>query len=66
MPIKEISIEGVVMKNEIKRLTHENKFDLYYWVDNKAKQNWIRFMKRRNNKRYRRYVKNSIKEDYNE
>lgn len=54
------------MKNEIKRLTHENKFDLYYWVDNKAKQNWIRFMKRRNNKRYRRYVKNSIKEDYNE
>lgn len=50
------------MSNEYKKHTHEDKFDRNFWVNNKAKQNYFRFIKRRNNKKYRRYIKDTAKE----
>ncbi len=43
------------MKSNIhKKLTEEDKFDRKFWVHNRAKRSWIKFTKRRNNKKFRR------------
>lgn len=47
-------------RNEIKKVTYEDKFERRWWVDNKAKRNWIRWTKRFNNRQFRR-IKNNVK-----
>lgn len=43
------------MKSNIhKKTTEEDKFDRQFWVHNKAKRNWLKFTKRKNNKKFRR------------
>ena len=50
-------------RNINKKLTVEDKFDRKYWVSNKAKNLWIRWTKRRNNKFVRKYFKKQIEEE---
>ena len=50
-------------RNSYKKLTHEDKFERRYWVDNRAKRLWIKWTKRRNNKFLRRKFKELIKEE---
>ena len=50
-------------RNINKKLTVEDKFDRKYWVSNKAKKLWIRWIKRRNNKFVRKYFKKQIQEE---
>lgn len=39
--------------NSYRKETYEDKFDRKYWVHNAAKRSWIRWTKRKNNKKYR-------------
>ena len=45
------------MKSNIhKKMTHEDKFERKWWVDNRAKRVWVRFEKRANRRKFRRKV----------
>ena len=44
-----------------KKETWEDKFERKFWAGNKAKLKWVRFIKRFNNKKYRRKGKEELK-----
>lgn len=46
---------------EYKKMFQEDKFYRKFGVDNRAKQSYNRFIKKLNNKRFRNYLKNSLK-----
>ena len=52
------------MKYNIKKYTFESRFDRKYWVSNTAKRNYFRFLKRYNNKRFRRILKKLLTNKY--
>ena len=45
------------MRSEYKKETKEDKFDRKYWGSQKAKQSWLRWTKRTNNRKIRRKKK---------
>lgn len=51
----------MAQKSYHKKVTWEDKFDRKWLAGNKAKQIWIRDMKRANNRSFRRFLK---KEDF--
>lgn len=50
----------MAQRSEMKKMTYEDKFDRHYWVNNKAKRCYIKFMKRYNNHKYRRIKNNEV------
>lgn len=46
---------------EYKKMFYEDKFFRKFGIDNRAKQEYTRCIKRLNNKRYRTYVKQDLK-----
>lgn len=46
-----------------KRLTHEDKFDRKWWVNNKAKRSYVRFLKKSNRRKARRFFNKESKDD---
>ena len=53
----------MAQRNEIKKVTYEDKFERHYWVHNKAKTHWIRWTKRFNNKQFRRLKKEELRSE---
>ena len=50
-------------KSTMKKETQENKFERKYWVDNRAKRCFVRFLKKYNNKKFRRLIKERAREE---
>lgn len=49
--------------NNYKKETKENKFDRKYWVDNKGKRTYFRFVKKYNNKIFRQKQKTELNKE---
>ena len=46
-----------------KHMTYEDKFDRKYWVHNRAKRKFVKFLKHNNNNKLRRICNKQIKQD---
>lgn len=47
------------MRSYQRKVTRESKFDRKYWCNNKGKRNFVKRLKQRNNKAFRRHIKAS-------
>ena len=50
----------IKMRSIHKKMTHEDKFERKWWVHNKAKRTWVRWMKKKNNKEFRKKMKGGV------